>query len=379
MALWKPTRPILMTADPIGGIWSYALALCRELGGADIKVALATMGRPLRAKERARVLQLKNVELFESAYKLEWMAEPWEEVDAAGQWLLDLQARVRPSLVHLNGYSHGALRWNVPCLMVGHSCVYSWFEAVKGATPGKEWNNYKHRVTIGLRGADRVTAPSRFMLAALRSHYGSFNAAEPIYNGQRPLDYPVLKKEPFVLSVGRLWDEAKNVSILAQVAPRLTWPIYAAGQIAAPDGKRVALDGVHLLGELDSLALAAWFGRASIFVLPARYEPFGLSSLEAALAGCALVLGDIPSLREIWGDSAFYVAPDDAGEIAGALMKLIDNPSLREDLSQQARAVACSYSAQRMAQGYMGLYEQLLSAQSQMIGNHFGNEPKTGS
>ncbi len=32
--------------------------------------------------------------------------------------------------------------------------------------------------------------------------------------------------------------------------------------------------------------------------LPARYEPFGLSVLEAALSGCALVLGDIPSLRE---------------------------------------------------------------------------------
>lgn len=372
MVLWKPTRPILMTADPIGGVWSYALELCRELGNAEIKVALATMGRPLRAKERAQVLELSSVELFESAYKLEWMAEPWEQVDAAGQWLLELQSRIQPSLVHLNGYSHGALRWNVPCLVVGHSCVYSWFEAVKGVPPGKEWDNYKHRVTTGLRGADRVTAPSRFMLAALRRHYGYFDAAEPIYNGRKAVDHPPLEKEPFVFTAGRLWDEAKNVSILSQVAPRLTWPIYAAGQSETPDGKQVHLSGLNLLGQLDSRALASWFGRASIFVLPARYEPFGLSVLEAALAGCALVLGDVPSLRELWRDSALFVSPGNAAEIAAAVMKLIDDASLRGDLSQRARSLACSYSAERMAQGYMSLYEQLLSAQSQIIGNEFG-------
>ena len=50
---------------------------------------------------------------------------------------------------------------------------------------------------------------------------------------------------------------------------------------------------------------------AAIYALPARYEPFRLEVLEAAAPGCALVLGDIASLRELWDGAALFVAPDD--------------------------------------------------------------------
>ncbi|MEB3829625.1 glycosyltransferase [Phormidium sp. CCY1219] len=56
--------------------------------------------------------------------------------------------------------------------------------------------------------------------------------------------------------------------------------------------------------------LSHWYARAAIYAFPARYEPFGLSVLEAALSGCALVLGDIPRLREMWGDAAVFANPD---------------------------------------------------------------------
>ena len=59
--------------------------------------------------------------------------------------------------------------------------------------------------------------------------------------------------------------------------------------------------------------------RAAIYALPAHYEPFGLSILEAAMSGCALVLGDIPSLREIWGDAAVFVHPDNRDAVARCL------------------------------------------------------------
>ncbi len=63
-------------------------------------------------------------------------------------------------------------------------------------------------------------------------------------------------------------------------------------------------------------------GEAAIFAHPARYEPFGLAVLEAAMAGCALVLGDIPTLRELWDGAAVFVAPgrpDRLGEALAAL------------------------------------------------------------
>src|SRR5690606_8377688 len=104
---------------------------------------------------------------------------------------------------------------------------------------------------------------------------------------------------------------AKNLAQLDAVATELPWPVYVAGSTEHPDGGNAAFDSVETLGVLSRAEMKHWLGRASIYVLPARYEPFGLSALEAALSGCALVLGDIPSLREVWGPAATYVDPAD--------------------------------------------------------------------
>jgi glycogen synthase len=359
----RPMRPILMTADPIGGVWQYALELCQQLAKRDVKVVLATMGRQLEQGERTAVGGLPNVELCESAYKLEWMTDSWNDVTAAGQWLLDLEARFNPGLIHLNQYSHGAIPWKVPALVVGHSCVYSWFEAVKGFCPGPEWQSYRQAVRLGLQGADLVTAPSRSMLASLEKHYGSFAAAEPIYNGRSGARFAPGDKENFIFTAGRLWDEGKNIASLNSVIGKIPWTIYAAGESRAPDGKSAFVDGLILLGRLDSGMLAQWFSRAAIFILPARYEPFGLSALEAALSGCALVLGETESLREIWHDAAVFVQPDDPEHMRAALVKLIANPSLREDFSRRARKRALRFTPERMTQAYMEVYARLLRAQ----------------
>lgn len=163
------------------------------------------------------------------------------------------------------------------------------------------------------------------------------------------------------MTAGRLWDEAKNVAILQTAAAAISWPIYAAGECASPDCKNQRLEGLNLLGSLDLAALAQWFGRAAIFVAPARYEPFGLSILEAALSGCALVLGDIESLREIWDDAALFIAPYDADAIATGLLALIRDPSLRAELSRRSRARALEYTPERMAERYLALYETLIA------------------
>jgi glycosyltransferase involved in cell wall biosynthesis len=295
------------------------------------------------------------------------MSEPWSDVKAAGQWLLDLESRFRPSLIHLNQYSHGAISWKVPTLVVGHSCVYSWFEAVKGSSPGAEWGAYRQAVRLGLQGADLVTAPSRSMLASLIKHYGPFTAAEPIYNGCSGARFTPETKQDFIFTAGRLWDEAKNIGILNSVSGKIPWPIYVAGQSLAPDGKAALVEGPVLLGRLDAEMLAQWFSRAAIFILPARYEPFGLAALEAALSGCALVLGDTESLREIWGDAALFVAPEDPEHIRATLVGLIANRSLREDFARRARRRADCFTPDRMAEAYLEVYAKLLRARPRVL------------
>jgi glycosyltransferase involved in cell wall biosynthesis len=172
-----------------------------------------------------------------------------------------------------------------------------------------------------------------------------------------------------VLSAGRLWDEAKNLGALAYIAPELPWRVYVAGKSQHPDIERTkntkcnigpASQGLIALGHLDVRTLAEWYGRAAIFAAPARYEPFGLAALEAALAGCALVLGDIPSLREVWCDAARFVPLDDPLALKDALYELMEDSTRRQMCSARARSRAKQFSPERMAMQYMDAYTSLL-------------------
>ena len=143
------------------------------------------------------------------------------------------------------------------------------------------------------------------------------------------------------------------------IAPRLPWPVWIAGDAKDPslgeqDGGAAGLPaGTIMLGRLPTAQLAGWLARTSIYVLPARYEPFGLSILEAALCGCALVLGDIPSLREIWADAAVYVDPDDRQRLAAELERLIRDSRVRNEMSRRAQLRAQDFSPQRMVREYL--------------------------
>jgi glycogen(starch) synthase len=358
-------RKVLMTADTVGGVWTYAVELARGLAERGVEVALATMGAPLNDFQREKAERIPRLKVFESTFKLEWMEDPWRDVEKAGDWLLGLEERVRPDLIHLNGYAHGSLPWNAPMMMVGHSCVLSWHKAVKGETAPADWDRYAQAVTAGLAAADLVVAPSEAMLSALTENYGRFagtlRKTRVILNGRDSRAFKPSAKEPIVFAAGRLWDEAKNLEALDRVAPSLPWDIFVAGENIHPDGGEIRPHHTRLLGNLSQRALAAWLGRASIYCLPARYEPFGLSALEAALSGCALVLGDIPSLREIWRHRAVFVPPDDPEALEDALKRLIDDPDRRASLAAGGRARALQLTPEKMLDSYLAAYGEVLA------------------
>jgi glycosyltransferase involved in cell wall biosynthesis len=364
-----PTR-ILMTADAVGGVWTYAVDLCRELDRRGIDVGLAVMGPAPVAEQRDELASLPHVTLHEKPFQLEWMPDPWDDVEAAGDWLTDLEIEVEPNLVHLNGYFHGACQWRVPSLVVGHSCVLSWWRAVMGEPAPPDWDRYAAEVRRGLQNATAVVAPSSGMLASLASLYGPLPASSVIANGRSPGTGP-MAKEPFILTSGRLWDAAKNVAAVCDVATDLQWPVVVAGPLdqagSGPRPGRMRQGQVCYLGRLHNADLRQWMARASIYVLPARYEPFGLSVLEAAQAGCALVLGDIPTLRGIWGDSAVYVDPGDSAALRHAVQGLIEDDDRRHVLAAAAMARASTFTAQRMADQYCALYRELIGERCSVL------------
>ena len=354
---------IVMTTDSAGGVWAYTMELCEALQPYGHQILLACLGGPAAAGDRLFATSLQNVTLEESHYRLEWMENPWEDLQRASEWVSSLLRKSRSDLLHLNCYGALPSVCDVPVLLVTHSCVHSWWQATHGEEAGPEWTRYTQTVSRALASADRIIAPTDAMLGSVGSCYPQVNLAgrtRVIRNGISPDDWCGAREEgePFVLAVGRLWDEGKNLQQLAAVAPDLGCPVVIAGAGALKGVSSPA--GVVLLGTLPRKELASCYRRGAIFAHPARYEPFGLAVLEAALSGCPLVLGDIASLRELWEGAARFVAPDDEQGWRDALRDLLGDPAARRQLSQSALSRAAEYPATTMAAAYAEEYRNLV-------------------
>jgi glycosyltransferase involved in cell wall biosynthesis len=338
---------VLMTADAVGGVWTHAVELAGRLASRGVRTTLAVLGPEPTELQRAMASHVADVRT--APFALEWMHEPWDDVARAGEWLLDLERTVSADVVHVNGLAHAALPFRAPVLMVAHSCVITWWRACRGGDAPASWDRYRAAVADGMRGASAIVAPSHAMLESFLDAHDPGgehrDKARVIYNAVDPLRFTAARKAMFVLGAGRVWDEAKNLGALDGIASDLGWPVVIAGAQIDPDGERVTQRSAVHLGALSPRDMARWMSRAAIFALPARYEPFGLSPLEAALSGCALVLGDIPSLHEIWDDAAIYVDPDDRAGLVSVLSALASDPDGCASHAARARARASLYAS----------------------------------
>jgi glycogen(starch) synthase len=352
-----------MTTDTVGGVWQYALSLCGALQAAGVEIVLASMGRPLSPAQRAAAAELDNVMMAEGRFRLEWMQDAEHDVADSGIWLLALAERHDVDLVHVNGYAHAALPFGRPVVAVAHSDVVSWFAAVKGEPLPAAWEHYRRAVELGLSHADAVVAPTEAVARDLARNFGfAANRTRVIPNGIALAHYAPAPKRPFILSAGRLWDEAKNIEQLDRIAPQIAWPIEIAGEGQHPDGGGQNLAAAMPLGVLTCIEMRERLAAAAIYAAPARYEPFGLAILEAAASGCALVLGDIPSLWENWRDAAIFIPPGDDAALIAALNGLIADEAGRAALAERAHARSRAFDIARTASDYLSLYRTLVTA-----------------
>lgn len=352
---YKCKKRILMTTDAMGGVWTYVYELAKYLKNNNFEIILAVMGDAPLKRQFDQMLAIGNVTICYKPFRLEWMENPWDDVDMAGEWLLSLSELYGPDLVHINGYAHVSLSWNLPVVCVAHSCVYSWFSHVKLKLPEPHWEEYKKRVKNGLSSATIVVSPSRAMLSDLEFLYGNVKNSRVIYNGRTRQNIEGGKKEPFIFASGRVWDEAKNLKLLGVLSGHFEWPLYIAGK-----GNLNVECGRHL-GLLSESEMVYWYNRASIYISTVLYEPFGLSVLEAAFGNCALVLSDISSLREIWGDAALFVNPRNTEEIIDSVEQLIKSNEMISEYARKANLHSHKYSADLMGNGYVEIYNEMLT------------------
>jgi glycosyltransferase involved in cell wall biosynthesis len=348
---------ILMTTDAVGGVWVYSSTLAAALARRGAHIHLLTLGPPPRLHQLASLRSLSNVRVECTDLALEWMDPGGADFERAGECLVRIARRLAPDLVHLNGYREALADWRAPIVLAAHSCVWSWWQACRGGQPAEAlWHVYRANVAAGLAAADLWLAPTAAFRDRIHALYAPPHRGQVIHNGtdvkcsRRP-------KESFVLAAGRLWDEAKNAGAVAAAAGVIGWPVRLVG--FERDSTQA---NVQWLGELPRDDLVSLMARAAIFAAPARYEPFGLCVLEAAACGCALVLADIASFRELWDGAALFVDPSDTRELVSALRRLSGNAALQTRLQKAARLRAQRYSAAAMADAYSRAYAEALAS-----------------
>lgn len=353
----RPSR-LFMTADAVDGVFRYAAELIEGLAPYGVATTLALLGPRMSASQRARLRRIDALDVIETGLSLDRLAETAASVIDSARRIAALAEGA--DIVHLNTAALAIADHSAPVIVAVHSCLESWWESVKQGPSPPDFIWRTRLMTQGLRRADAIVCPSRAFARELRAIYGCKPIA--VHNGcEAPSGSAVSIPAPWGFTAGRLWDEGKNVATMDAAARRMGLPFLAAGPRIGPEGSAVSPTHLRLLGRLSEAELAAQLAQRPIFVSAALYEPFGLAVLEAAQAGCALVLSDIASFRELWDGAALFTPPLDAEALAVAVSRIAADPRLRAELGAAAKRRAADYSARAMASRMSAIYAGLLS------------------
>jgi glycosyltransferase involved in cell wall biosynthesis len=350
---------VLMTLDAVGGVWRYAMDLGSALAARGIAIIFAGLGLKASQSQIEEARQIGELVWLDAP--LDWTADSPSELDVIPELLSRLVEEWRIDLVHLNLPSQAfGLALPVPVVVVSHSCVVSWFRAVRNAEVPPDWQWQKRRNRAGFDAAGAVIAPSRSHADLLLACYGPIDNLKVIHNAVES-DFPAIPKEPLVLAAGRWWDDGKNGRALDSAAALCSWPICMAGATDGPNGQSITLHHARPQGELPNTDLRAIMSRAGIVVSPSIFEPFGLAVLEAARARAALVLSDIPTFRELWDGAAMFADPHDAPAFAAAINRFAADADLRVEFGHRAQLRAQRFSLASQATAVIDVYDAVLA------------------
>lgn len=354
---------ILMTVDAVGGVWRYAMDLSQSLQRRGLAIALIGFGPAPSRAQRAEA-QTARLPLAWNELPLDWMPGGIAALAGARNAIAHAASAFKADLVHVNSLAYAGPELALPIAAVAHSCVPTWWRAVRGGEVTACWRPHVRANAAGLGAAACVIAPSLSHAALVRDAYGCDENIRVVYNASA--ETPALRRprEPFVFAAGRWWDEAKNARALDEAARSTKWPVVMAGSLQDPGGPRRSISHARALGPLDANATREWMRSASIFAAPSLYEPFGLAVLEAARASTPLVLSDIPTFRELWDGAALFAPPADPSAFASAIDALMCDADLRRRLARRARERAARFTLERQAEAMLDAYRAAMSAEA---------------
>ena len=292
-------------------------------------------------------------------------------------------ARARVDLIHAPAYT--APFWaGVPVVLTIHDVSYEvhpeWY-------PYRRDRMRRYFYRRSATAAARVLTVSAFSASEIASAYGvprsriavtplgvhaTFGAGDP----NLPLDLPAGVTVPFLLHVGDL-HERRNLPMLVEalIAARRHFGSTAALSLVLAGVDRGVSEGlgamaadagipnaVVALGPVSEDRIRALYRGAAALVYPSLYEGFGLPLIEAMASGTPVLASHEASIPEVIGGAGLMLDPHDAAAWRDAIIRVVNDESLRNDLRVRGLARAATYTWQRTARLTLDVYREAARA-----------------
>lgn len=246
------------------------------------------------------------------------------------------------------------------------------FKRYPGYYPFVDRQVYGFKTKYALKNADAVVAASNATLSDLVDYFQfPEKKGSVIYQPIIPAFYEHrfhVNKEastPYFLYVSGFSDR-KNHGVLVEafklIAKQCEWDLVLAGANGNTlnrikrfvDHENLG-HRIRIMTDLPQEQLLTVLGEASGFVYPSLFEGFGIPLAEAAAMGIPMAVSDIPVFKELAESAALYFHPNDAREVADAMLKLT-NPEFTVPLVRQAHTLLAKIDPKKIAEAYMAVY-----------------------
>jgi len=245
----------------------------------------------------------------------------------------------------------------------------------------KQYPYFKIILTYGLKFAKYVLTPSEHSKDLLQQIYNlPDERIKFIHNGARTigLSGKVPDNNPegkFILYIGKI-NKMKNIKNLLKafslIGNKIDHKLVIVGDNETTLETEMKLAGlsakikkrVIFKQDIDEESKCALMKSASLLVFVSLYEGFGLPPLEAMACGCPVIVSDNSSLPEVCGEAAYYVNPQNPQDISDAIITVLKDNTLRNELINNGLKRAKQFSWTNSATEHLNVLEHVIKHSS---------------
>lgn len=399
--------PVLGKTDT-GGQTLYVLQLAQALGKKNIKVDIITRqfdGQPEEEQvfENVKIIRIPaGPDIFVQKEKMYELMPEWIE-----NFMIYIEkARKKYDIIHSHYWDGGyagtllAKMLDIPHVHTPHSLgkLKKLEMAVEKMPPQKLKPAYRYHVRIAIeqkimnKAQAVVVICETSRIQVLQHYLVDFEKLHVIYPGidtehfnaqKNSYDKSLGLKPNAILTVSRLVPAKgidRVIDALALIKNKADFHLYVGGgtshglvsseeqvmydKINDTIKKHKMQDRVTFMGYVDhETVLPAYYRNAEIFVLAARYEPFGLTTLEAMACGTAPIISNVAGSREVIIDglNGYIEDAHERNQLSETILKLLtDNKTRKKIQDNAAFTIKEHFSWDTIVEKFIKLYKELL-------------------